>query len=857
MAKLFFRVGVMAGLMPVLPVILWGQGTLEDYERAVALERLTRGTVYLDSVSPRWFDDGSGFVYHNDLPEDRREFIRVDAEAGVREPAFDHEALARALRQAGHSEVESERLPLRGWAYEPDTAIVTFRVEGTNYRWDPRDGELSEDDGSVIELVSDGRFAPQDGPRASGRTGEQSGLTFVNRTDERLALIWLDGGGGRNDYAWVAPGERREQNTYGGHVWLIEDEQGREILIFEAGDRPGQAVIDATALESARERVAAPVREEEAEVAEEAEARERWEALIRNDNVVLIDHESGEEFRLTTDGDREDGYSGNIRWSPDREKFVVMRTQRTETRRIHFVESSPEDQLQPRLHELRYAKPGDPIDISKPHLFHVGTRERLVIDDALFPNPWHIRELRWSPDSSRFTFLYNERGHQAARIISVDADSGEARAVIDDTVDTFIDWTNKLYSHYVEDTEEIIWMSERDGWNHLYLYDSRTGEMKNQITSGEWVVRGVDRVDEEERQVWFRAGGIHPDQDPYHVHFARVNFDGSDLVVLTEGDGTHSVDFSPDRRFLVATYSRVDLPPVTELRRVEDGSLVCELEQADWSRLLETGWQVPERFTAKGRDGETDIYGVIFRPTNFDPEMRYPVIENIYAGPQGFFVPKSFSRNHGHQVLAELGFIVVQMDGMGTNHRSKAFHDVTWQNLGDSGFPDRILWIEAAAADRPWMDLSRVGIYGVSAGGQSALRALLAHGDFYHAAVAINGCHDNRVDKMWWNEQWMGYPIGPHYEEQSNVTQAHRLEGRLLLIVGEVDRNVDPASTMQVVDALVKADKDFELLVLPGQGHTNGGAYGQRRLRDFFVRHLWEVEPRREGVLTETAARGD
>ena len=258
---------------------------------------------------------------------------------------------------------------------------------------------------------------------------------------------------------------------------------------------------------------------------------------------------------------------------------------------------------------------------------------------------------------------------------------------------------------------------------------------------------------------------------------------------------------------------------------------------------------MPERFAAKGRDGTTDIYGVLYRPTTFDEEKTYPVIERIYAGPQGAFVPKRFSTWHGEaQALAELGFIVVQIDGMGTNWRSKAFHDVCWKNLGDSGFPDRILWHKAAAATRPQMDLSRVGIFGGSAGGQSALRAVLAHGDFYQAASADCGCHDNRMDKIWWNELWMSWPVGPWYQEQSNVTQAGRLSGKLLLIVGELDRNVDPASTMQVVDALVRADKDFELLIIPGAGHGAAGtAYGTRRQRDFFVRHLLGVEPRHSG----------
>ncbi len=372
--------------------------------------------------------------------------------------------------------------------------------------------------------------------------------------------------------------------------------------------------------------------------------------------------------------------------------------------------------------------------------------------------------------------------------------------------------------------------------------------MKNPITKGEWVVRGGDRVDEEKRQVWFRAGGIRPEQDPYYVHFCRVNFDGAGLVILTEGDGTHEVQFSPDRRYLIDTYSRVDLPPVTELRRVEDGKLVCELERADWSELLATRWatrwQPPERFVAKGRDGKTDIFGVIFRPTNFDAGKKYPVIEQIYAGPQGSFVPKGFRPFYGPQAMAELGFILVQIDGMGTSNRSKAFHDVCCKNLADSGFPDRILWLKAAAEKYPCMDLSRVGIYGGSAGGQSATAALLQHPDFYKVAVSDCGCHDNRMDKIWWNELWMGWPVGPHYAEQSNVTNAHKLRGKLLLMVGEQDRNVDPASTMQVVNALVRAGKDFDLLVTPGAGHGSGESpYGRRRRMDFFVRHLLGVEP--------------
>ena len=307
------------------------------------------------------------------------------------------------------------------------------------------------------------------------------------------------------------------------------------------------------------------------------------------------------------------------------------------------------------------------------------------------------------------------------------------------------------------------------------------------------------------------------------------------------------VDFSPDRRYFLDRYSRVDMAPVTELRRAEDGKLLGELERGDARALTSAGWKPPEPLVAKGRDGATDIYGILFRPTNFDPHKKYPVVEDIYAGPHDSFVPKGFHALYQAQVLAELGFIVVKIDGMGTSNRSKKFQDVCWKNLKDSGFPDRILWTRAAAAKYPWMDLTRVGIFGGSAGGQSAVLAIMTHGDFYKVAVADCGCHDNRMDKIWWNEQWMGWPVGPEYAANSNVTLAPGLQGKLLLIVGEMDTNVDPASTMQVVNALIRADKDFELLVIPGSNHGAAeSAYGRRRRADFLVRHLLGVEPRGE-----------
>ncbi|MBX9582303.1 MAG: prolyl oligopeptidase family serine peptidase, partial [Gemmataceae bacterium] len=335
----------------------------------------------------------------------------------------------------------------------------------------------------------------------------------------------------------------------------------------------------------------------------------------------------------------------------------------------------------------------------------------------------------------------------------------------------------------------------------------------------------------------------NPDQDPYFVHHYRVNLDGTGLVALTAGNGNHTAQFSPTRKYLIDTHSRVDAAPVHELRRAADGGLVVKLEEADIAELKAGGWEPPEVFVAKGRDGKTDIWGIICRPKGFDPSKKYPVIEQIYAGPQGSFVPKAFAPVRRFADLTDLGFVVVQMDGMGTANRSKAFHDVCWKNLKDAGFPDRILWHQAAAAKYPWYDLTRVGITGGSAGGQNAAAGVLFHGDFYKAAVAGCGCHDNRMDKASWNEQWMGYPVGPQYAASSNIDNAHRLRGKLLLIVGELDTNVPPESTYRLCDALIRANKDFDFVLVPGAGHGMGGAYGQRRLHDFFVRHLLGAEP--------------
>jgi dienelactone hydrolase len=569
------------------------------------------------------------------------------------------------------------------------------------------------------------------------------------------------------------------------------------------------------------------------------------EAFIRNFNVWVRTRNAKDARALSVDGSEANPYRlGMGAWSPDSSKLAVYRVRLGQHRTIAYIESSPADQVQPKYSRVEYAKPGDILDIPQPVLFNVAAGTQTPIDTALFANPYQVTPLNWRKDSRAFFFEFNQRGAQAYRVIEVDAVSGKARAMVNEEASTFFCYYSKKFSHHVDDGKEVIWMSERDGWNHLYLYDGASGQVKNQITKGDWVVRSVAKVDDKQRQIWFSASGMHAGKDPYYLHWFRINFDGTGLLPLTKNaDVTHALAFSSDMQYFVDTYSRYDLPPVVELRKTEDLALVSTLESADLSPLKPLNWKAPEPLAAKARDGKTDIWGLIYKPSNFDPAKKYPVLEYIYAGPHDSFVTKSFSATHPMQAMAELGFVVVQMDGMGTSNRSKEFHDYAWRNIGDAGLPDRILWHKAAAARYPWYDTSRLGIYGHSAGGQNSLGALLFHGDFYKVAVSSAGCHDNRMDKISWNEQWMGWPVGPEYVASSNVEHAAKLKGKLLLAVGEMDTNVDPASTMQVVNALIKANKTFDLLVLPGANHGGWGDYFDRKRADFFVREVMGITP--------------
>jgi dipeptidyl-peptidase 4 len=822
-------------ILLLLTVTTYAQGTKADYERAATLAKRTDAKVFRASVKPEWLPGGDAFWYRVETGPGTWEFVFVDCVKGTRAPAFEHAKVAAALSGAAGKQLDAAKLPLERLQFNPSEQWVSFRFEGKRWRFASDTGSLR----TVPDEAAPEQTSAELKPRPSrAEAGGDTNITFINKSGVEAVLWWISAGNERRKYATLKPGESHKQHTFAGHVWVVESPAGVALGVFEGREDDTEAIIAEPRAEAPRPKV------------ESAKPKTEWRAFVRDFDLWMKHRDTGEEVRLSHDGKKDDPYLERVSWSPDGRRLVATQERPAQEHTVYFVESSPKDQVQPKLHQHNYLKPGDRIAEPKLRLFDVEARKPIEVKHDLFGKPWSIGDLRWRPDGSEFVFLYNERGHQVLRWIAVDAATGVARVLIEEKSATFVDYSQKTWSRWLEKTGELLWASERDGWNHIHLFDAKTGALKHRITKGEWNVRGVERVDEEKRQMWLRVMGVHAGQDPYHMHFARVNFDGSGFTLLTDGDGTRGgrggsvMALSPNGKWLLDTYSRVDLPPVTELRSAETGALVCVLEKADASALASAGWMPPERFTAKGRDGRTDIFGIIIKPSNFDPAKKYPVIEEIYAGPHGFFTPKEWGRQTRQRAMAELGFVVVQLDGMGTNWRGKAFHDVAWRNIKDAGFPDRIAWMRAAAAARPWMDLSRVGIYGGSAGGQNALAALLHHGDFYKAAVADCGCHDNRMDKIWWNEAWLG-EAGPWYAENSNVTHAAELTGKLLLIVGEVDTNVDPASTMQVANALVKADKDFDLLVMPS---TNHGAaetpYASRRRMDFFVRHLHGIEPR-------------
>ena len=559
-------------------------------------------------------------------------------------------------------------------------------------------------------------------------------------------------------------------------------------------------------------------------------------AFVRDNNVWLSKADGSEPCQLSFDGTDGEAYS-EIQWSPDGKKLAALKKEVLKERQILLRVSRPDDQVQPRYRWLDYAKPGDRLPQCTPALFDVEGRKAIALDRTIPRDQYFLTLGEWSPNSDFFTYEYNQRGHQVYELAAVDAATGKVRTLAKEETDTFVYYYD-LWRYLFKDGKHVLWISERDNWRHLYIIDTKTLQMR-QITRGEWNVREIHKVDEEGGFILANANGLAAaaGEDPYDKHVIKIDIATGKVTDLTPENANHVVSFNKAYTAFVDNYSRPDLPSTTVLRSAADGRVLLQIQKQDISKALKQGFTMPEVFCAKGRDGVTDIWGTIYRPFKFNPKKTYPVVEYIYAGPHDSHVTKDFYGLMRFSRLLELGFIVVTIDGMGTDNRSKSFQDVAWRNLKDAGFPDRILWMQAAAKKYKYMDLSKVGIYGYSAGGQNAMAALLFHPEFYKVGVALCGCHDNRMDKIWWNEQWMGYPIGPWYSESSNVDNAWRLEGKLFLINGEVDDNVDPASTLQVVSELIKNEKYFEQLYVPGYSHNLGAEWITRRVFEFFWRN--------------------
>jgi len=597
-------------------------------------------------------------------------------------------------------------------------------------------------------------------------------------------------------------------------------------------------------------------------------------AFLKDYNLYIRTAEGGQEVSLTRDGEKLSAYALgiewdqvynesnlpqnieesriNVTWSPDSKRLVTFRRDRRQTKKLYLYQSTPEKGYRAQVWSYERALPGE-TELTRLEfiIFDIKQRKQIPIDLKPLDTVVAWGSPRWFKDSQRLYFSFYERGYNTLTVVEIDAETGSTRTVLVEKSKTMVDTGNRLM-RLLGDGTELVWSSERDGWNHLYLYDWKTGELKNQITRGEYVVRSLVHVDEKKRCVFFTASGREPGCDPYFRQLYCINLDGTGMTLLTPENAEHEIYLSADEKYVVDYYSRVDMAPTCVIRLLTDGRVVRELAKADINDLLASGWRYPEPFKVKARDGKTDIYGVIFRPSNFDPSRKYPVIDATYSGPHTIRTPKSFRRGarNSDQPLTELGFVVVTVDGLGTAYRSKPFHDFSYKNLGDIGAPDHIAAFKQLAEKYTYLDFSRVGIYGHSAGGYDATHALLTYPEFYKVGVSSSANHDLQMAKAWWPEHWMGFPVGPEYIEQSNLTLAKNLQGKLLLIHGDMDSNVNPASTLRFAGELIKANKDFDLIIIPNRNHGLGDhPYVIRKRWDHFVRYLLGVTPPKEYAI--------
>jgi len=591
----------------------------------------------------------------------------------------------------------------------------------------------------------------------------------------------------------------------------------------------------------------------------------RSAAFVRDWNIWLRDVSTGRERALTTDGVKDFGYATDnagwrtgdrpmLLWSPDSRKIA---TQQQDERRVGEMHMLSTAVGRPALRTWKYPLPGDSI-VAMVHRVIIEVESGRIVRLNMPPD-FHrstlgddisMNDYNWSPDASQLALVSTSRDHKDAVLKVADAATGAVRKVFDEKVKTHFE--SRTGWRVLWGSNEVLWYSQRDDWGQLYLYDLNTGTLKNQVTSGVGPVTDIARVDEKTRTLWYGANGREPGHDPYFRHYYRIGLDGKNAVSLTPDDGMHDMQLSPDGKYLVDTYSKADAPPVVNLRDAA-GKLVMPLEKADVGPLVGAGWKPPILITVKAADGKTDLYGMMFRPTNFDSTKKYPIINQAYPGPQsGSVGSRAFTAARGDkQALAELGFIVVSIDGRGTPGRSKSFHDAYYGAMGrDNTIPDQVAGMKDLARQYRWIDIDKAAMWGHSGGGFITADAMFRFPDFFKVGISESGNHDQRNYEDDWGERYQGLlertPDGSdNYAAEANQLQAKNLKGKLLLAHGTMDNNVPPQNTELVVDALIKANKDFDLLMIPnaGHGYGNAGNYMMRRRWDYFVRWLLDKEP--------------
>ena len=596
----------------------------------------------------------------------------------------------------------------------------------------------------------------------------------------------------------------------------------------------------------------------------------KWEAFIAKHNVWVRPRNGKDSTQLTTDGVEYWGYGltmprpsdlvrpvprrPTIRWSPDSKKLAVWRQDERRVEQMHYISMTSQ---RPKLYSQPYALPGDSVvPVPTLHLIEVITKTNVEVRQSPVPTQLNTtgsaRDSVWNEASDKVYLAALSRGSKRAWLTAVDAATGSQTIVASDSMATYAEWsppTDPQTWYTSRDGQDIFWWSERDGWAHFYRYGA-DGKVKNRLTEGPWFASAIQYVDEVAKQVYFTARGREAGQFWYYAKLYRVNYDGTGLVLLTPEDAHHDVEFSPSGKYIVDSYSRIETAPVTVLRSPLDGHVIRTLETADISRLKEIGWQPGRVFTAKARDGVTDLYGVIYLPPGLDSTKKYPVINNIYPGPQvGSVGGWSFKSGGEAFALTQLGFVVLQIDHLGTPMRSKAFHDNYYGNFTDNGLPDHVAVIKQLGARYRFLDVDRVGIFGHSGGGFASADAMFRYPDFFKVAVSSSGNHDNRSYNIYWSEKYQGLMTRDtlrktdNYESSANGTYAKNLKGKLFLMTGDLDDNVHPAMTVQVADALIKANKSFDFLVLPNRAHSLNEPYVIRRRWDYFVEHLAGKRP--------------